>query len=218
MRILRTVPRSYIRRVKSWRVRVGFALGIERWTYTGLNGLDRRLIAYIAPDRDGTFIELGANDGLQQSNTLVLERKFGWRGLLIEPVSTLAAECRRNRPTATVVSAIVSSPANRGKVLYIGDDDLRGRIGDTGVISVSTTLSDILSGSGWDAPVDLLSIDVEGHELEVLAGLDLQAHGPRFILIETACPEDVVERLASHYLSPVRLSHHDYLFERVVGR
>ena len=33
----------------------------------------------------GIFVEAGANDGENISNTLTLERNFGWTGLLVEP-------------------------------------------------------------------------------------------------------------------------------------
>ena len=52
--------------------------------YWGLNHLDKKLIAVIG-DRPGYFVELGANDGISQSNTKHLELFHGWRGVLVEP-------------------------------------------------------------------------------------------------------------------------------------
>jgi hypothetical protein len=57
-----------------------------------LNGLDKKLEKYI-DYRDGLFVELGANNGHQQSNTLYFEIKKGWRGILIEPSHHLYLEC-----------------------------------------------------------------------------------------------------------------------------
>ena len=50
--------------------------------YTGLNGLDRKLIKHVGTE-PGTFIEAGANDGLKQSNTYYLESRCDWTGLLV---------------------------------------------------------------------------------------------------------------------------------------
>src|SRR5262245_47416510 len=74
------------------------------WRSTGLRGLDRRVAAYLLRD-SGVFVEAGANDGVEQSNTYVLERYRKWRGLLVEPVPELADACRRNRPNAVVECA-----------------------------------------------------------------------------------------------------------------
>jgi hypothetical protein len=75
--------------------------------------------------------------------------------------------------------------------------------------TISTVIDHVMSG---DAP-DLLSVDVEGHELEVIAGLDLDRHRPNWILVETDSPEFVSSALAC-YTCVAQLSHHDYLYER----
>ena len=46
------------------------------------------------------------------------------------------------------------------------------------------TLTDILDEYNISQPIDLLSIDVEGYELNVLNGLDLNKYSPSFLLIE----------------------------------
>src|SRR5262245_28771346 len=44
-------------------------------------------VAYELGDkRDGYFVEFGAWDGAQASNTLYLERELGWTGILAEPM------------------------------------------------------------------------------------------------------------------------------------
>jgi hypothetical protein len=49
--------------------------------------LDLKLDALFGQKTGGVFIELGANDGLTQSNTAFFEFSRGWTGLLVEPVS-----------------------------------------------------------------------------------------------------------------------------------
>ncbi|CAA0128242.1 Uncharacterised protein [Mycolicibacterium vanbaalenii] len=81
-----------------------------------------------------------------------------------------------------------------------------------GVMVATTTLSTVIDDvMGGSAP-DLLSIDVEGHELEVITGLDLEKHRPKWILIETDHPE-VVGRTLNCYQRASQLSFHDYLFK-----
>ena len=68
--------------------------------------------------------------------------------------------------------------------------------------------------------VDLLSLDVEGYEAEVLAGLDLDRHAPRMIVVEVdlrAEAERVQAVLGGRYRPPERLSPVDLLFTRADG-
>lgn len=50
-----------------------FQLQYKFLNSTGLNGLDLKLIESIAPQRNGFFCELGANNGISQSNTFKLQ-------------------------------------------------------------------------------------------------------------------------------------------------
>ena len=52
--------------------------------YFSINQLDKQLEQYVNYD-NGFFVELGANDGVSQSNSLYFEMKRNWQGVLIEP-------------------------------------------------------------------------------------------------------------------------------------
>lgn len=202
-----------VRGIKVRRLRVAERLGIERLTMPGLDGLDRRLIENVQHARSRTFIEFGANDGVQQSNTYALERDHGWTGVLVEPVAQLAAECGVNRPQAVTVCAAVVEPSAAGTALAFEYDDLMTRPSVSGNwrsvgVTLSTLLDDLLGGD-----VGLVVIDVEGSELRALEGLDLCRHRPEFLLIETARPDLVSSHLGDAYGEPRPLSYHDYLFE-----
>ncbi|MCL4237598.1 MAG: hypothetical protein KJ047_05045 [Anaerolineae bacterium] len=69
-------------------------LGSDRYSWLALNALDRKLLPYLSYQA-GFFVELGANDGLSQSNTYYYERWQGWRGILIEPVPELCQRAAR---------------------------------------------------------------------------------------------------------------------------
>jgi hypothetical protein len=77
-------------------------------------------------------------------------------------------------------------------------------------------LQSILDESVSPALVDLLSLDVEGGELEVLAGVDFQKTNFRYIVIETRSIDEVRKFLFGYnYRELSQLTHHDYLFEYV---
>jgi len=201
-----------VRRIKALRTQISSQLNLGPWRRPGLNGLDVRLADFIGRPERGRFIELGGNDGLQQSNSFMLERELGWRGVLIEGIPELAAEAKRNRPEAIVVCAAVTAASNVG-VIAMDDIDLKSAISrlDGTIWVATTTLSAVIDHVSKGEAPDLLSIDVEGFEMDVLGGLDLRKHRPRWILVETKREEDVSSAL-SGYAMVAQLSHHDYLY------
>ena len=77
------------------------------------------------------------------------------------------------------------------------------------------TLSSVIDEVGAP-PVDLLSLDVEGYESEVLAGLDFDRHAPRYILAEVdmrSAREHVERILRERYHAVDTFSPHDVLYE-----
>ena len=202
----------------------------------GLGGIDLALAEHLDGE-PGFFVEAGANDGVQQSNTLLLERTRGWRGLLVEPVPELADRCRANRPDA-LVEQVALVPPGRGvgtiqmhfsglmslvrgahdnpeaEAAHVVDGLARqGLAGSYEVDVPARTLSAVLDAHGI-AAVDLLVLDVEGYEGPVLEGLDLGRHGPRYILVEERFPDQVAAVLGGAYERVAELSHHDVLYRR----
>lgn len=140
----------------------------------------------------GTFIEVGACDGVATSNTLLLEREYSWVGLLVEPARIWHADLFRNR-TAQIETRCAwksngeqlqfvekLSPGRSGIVETSNDDTAANEF-----YSVETvTLSMLLSESTTFENVDFLSVDTEGSELEVLQGFPFEKIQPRFICVE----------------------------------
>jgi FkbM family methyltransferase len=156
---------------------------------------------FFAPMRKGFFVEVGANEPQRGSQSWQFEQA-GWNGVLVEPQPDLAAELRRLR-RAHVVAAACSSPANAGAAMTLHvsgpHSSLKPKLAVTGVVAKNTidvpirTLDDILEEAKAPVPIDFVSIDVEGHEVEVLSGFDLMRWRPRLVLIE-----DHVTTLATH--------------------
>lgn len=150
--------------------------------------------------RDGVFVEVGANDPEDGSQTLRLE-SIGWRGLLVEPLSEHAADLRRLRKAH--VEEVACGPRSRhdtimefkvaGVASTLADEFINYRMVEEESRPVRVvTLDSLLEKYGIER-IDFLSLDVEGYELEVLDGLSLERYRPAFILIE-----DRVRDLARH--------------------
>ena len=65
--------------------------------------------------KNGYFIEVGAHDGVFQSNTLNLEKELGWTGLLIEPSLNAFLDCVKNRPNSKCLNIALTSYQNYKK-------------------------------------------------------------------------------------------------------
>lgn len=222
------IPRGVRREVKILRAKAFEAAGSDMFSYPALNGLDRKILAYIGT-APGVFLEIGANDGFSQSNTYHLERHLGWHGILIEPVPHLFDRCRRIRRSSECFNVACVGPNDQGAVDIIDldlmsvtlgqqtDDEERRRLqGHAGrsLTAVATTLSQVVDRSGVPH-IDFMSVDVEGAELRVLSGLDMPRHTPTWLLIETAHSRETAELLQPYMTLEVQLSHHDYLFRSV---
>ena len=72
-----------------------------------LNEDSELLRSYFWDKRGGTFLEIGAYNGVWMSNTLLFEETYGWTGLLVEANPRLFDECVRHRRKATRVKAAV---------------------------------------------------------------------------------------------------------------
>jgi len=160
-----------------------------------------RLIAGFFGSRKGYFVEVGANEPRERSQTYHLEQA-GWTGVLVEPQPVLAALLRAQR-SAKVFAVACSGPQNAGRMLpfhvagplsSLNRESMAPGAAPEAVIEVPIrTLDSILAEAGTPEQFDFLSIDVEGHEIEVLRGFDIARWRPQLILLE-----DHVADLAKH--------------------
>ena len=160
-----------------------------------------RLVAAFFGGRKGYFVEVGANDPRERSQTWHLEQA-GWTGVLVEPQPDLAAALKRAR-SGKVFEAACSTPENSGRMLplhvagplsSLDRHTMAPGASPEKVIAVPVrTLDSILEEAGTPGSFDFLSIDVEGHEIEVLRGFDIVRWQPQLILIE-----DHVSDLSKH--------------------
>ncbi|WP_168192781.1 FkbM family methyltransferase [Undibacter mobilis] len=162
---------------------------------------ETQLVAAFFGGVEGYFVEVGANEPRLRSQTWHLEQA-GWRGILVEPQPNLVEELRAMR-TAKVFAVACSGPENLGRTLpfhVAGPLSSLDRAGmapgarPEKVIEVPVrTLDSILEEAQAPVAFDFLSIDVEGHEIEVLRGFDLRRWQPRLVMIE-----DHVADLSKH--------------------
>lgn len=156
--------------------------------------------AYFNNRQGGVFVEVGANEPIRPSSqSWHLENQLNWTGILIEPEPELAEKARQTRPGSVVCQCACTSPDKTGHLsLYIPVRNGQPIVSHAAVeknIDVhnysehhevrvpARSLNDILEENQIDR-IDFLSIDVEGAELDVLKGFDLEKYRPALILLE----------------------------------
>lgn len=207
--------------------------------YTSLNNLDKKLEKYLDYNK-GFFIELGANDGICQSNTYYFEKFKSWRGILVEPIPQKYLECIKNRSKNNSIfcKACVSFDYNKEHVdiIYsnlmsssvnlesdISDPEKHAKHGEKYLDNSeniftfqaeASTLNELIISSNAPKLIDLLSLDVEGVEIEVLKGIDHNAYKFKYILVECRNLDKIQDYLKKfNYVLKEKMSNHDYLFK-----
>ena len=140
--------------------------------------------------RNGTFVEVGANDGLLQSNTKLFEEFYGWTGVLIEPSKSVFKKLQENRPQAKCFQCALGSFAEDKSYVY-GDfnGDLMSSVegkrrNEKALHKVyMRSLQSILDEVNL-THVNFFSLDTEGYEYNILQGIDFTRTVFDYLLIE----------------------------------
>lgn len=71
--------------------------------------INQEFVAYLICGRKGYFVEFGAMDGIEGTNTFLLETVFEWEGILAEALPELAESCSRNRKSPCYNAAVIGN-------------------------------------------------------------------------------------------------------------
>jgi FkbM family methyltransferase len=179
------------------------------------NRQDLFALAQLGFPRGGYFVEFGATDGVTGSNSWLMEKQFGWRGIVAEPARCWHERLRANRScvvdTACVwresgatlqFTEVEHLPALSTLSEFRDSDSFsheRGRAHSYEVPTIS--LRDLLARHGAPRDIDYLSIDTEGSELQILRSFDFAAYRIRVITCEhnhTPAREEIHALLTQH--------------------
>ena len=214
-------------------------LKYKSFKYKSINNLDKKIESYVNFN-NGYFVELGANDGISQSNSYYFEKYREWKGVLIEPTPHNYLKCIKNRSKRTQVfcnacvsfdykekfveiiySDLMSIPLrlesdidNVENHVLIGKQFLKKDENNFNFGAVANQLNNILLKANAPKQIDFLSLDVEGAEIEVLKGINHNEYRFKFICIESRNIKKITNYLSTkNYLMIEQLSPLDYLFK-----
>lgn len=223
------------KKLSKLRRRLFEKIGLDFYSRPSLHEIDRKLEKYLNY-RNGFFIEVGGNDGFSQSNTYYLEKLRGWQGILVEGIPELYQQCVLERSNSKVFNyALVADDFQESYVTMryahlmslvkgaLKSEEAeqshidRGSKIEKNTISYeievpARTLTSILDECQV-TEIDFLSLDVEGFELNVLKGLNLNKYRPKYMLIEARFKEEIENYISELYVQIDQLSFHDFLYK-----
>jgi FkbM family methyltransferase len=179
--------------------------------------------------QQGFFVEFGAGDGVNLSNSYLLEKEFGWSGILAEPLPEYHEKLALNRTAALETSCVWHTSGETLDFVSVGylstvadfaESDMHAQSrADRPVFSVKTiSLLDLLDSYQAPTLIDFLSIDTEGSEYAILSAFPF---GEKYTIKAIACEHnyshhrlDVARLLASKGYTQVGagISEHDDWF------
>jgi FkbM family methyltransferase len=222
-----------------WRVLIYV---YRRWFNPGYqrsyaqNGEDMILAWHLSDRKSGFYVDIGAHHPIRYSNTYRLYLR-GWSGINVDAMPGSMREFRRLRPRDINIEAAVAS-VNRDLTFYVFQDptvntldrDMAlqhikdGRLLDREVVVRTKSLAQLLDEYIPDnTKIDLLTIDVEGLDLDVLGSNDWNRYTPDYVLIECldtltfaeVSSNALTEFLAKRCYSPVAKTVHTVLYKRM---
>ena len=201
-----------------WVVTLRFirAVGLRHLPFVAKNLAGSRaqllqdLFVLIARDRkrNGYFVEIGAGDGEFLSNTWLLEKQYGWTGILAEPNRAFVERIRASRSATLDTHAVwnrtgerlafvdVSGVRELSTLRQFQHADAYERQGETYEVT-TVSLNDLLAAHGAPGEIDYLSLDTEGSEWEILKSFDFAKYRVRTFSIEHNFSSDKLARIST---------------------
>lgn len=133
--------------------------------YYSQAGQDKWVIEFFERKQKGFFLDIGAFDGVDISNTYILEKKYKWDGVCIDADPTNFEALKQNRNCRCIHTAI----SKENKLVNFRPGGAGGAINEQGNLQIqSRTLADVLKEVGAPKTIDYISLDIEGAEYDAL--------------------------------------------------
>tara|TARA_B100001057_G_C22776464_1_gene921791 strand:+ start:791 stop:1573 length:783 start_codon:yes stop_codon:yes gene_type:complete len=164
-------------------------------------GQDLFVLSETGFKKNGFFVEFGATNGVDLSNTCLMEKKFEWTGILAEPAKIWESELKLNRSALIELDCVWKTTGDTLLFNEVNDDLHNGELSTIDSFSNSDkhskarklsnkyevktiSLSDMLKKHNAPKVIDYLSIDTEGSEFEILSNFDFKEYDIKTITCE----------------------------------
>ena len=145
------------------------------------------LVAKILSSPDSFYVDVGCNHPIKFNNTYLFYER-GWSGLCIDAMQSFGPLYAQMRPRDRFIHSAVS-PVDGDVTLYVGDEDALSSMVENKwtprkVTVRSRPLDRVLNENNVPSDFPLLSLDIEGLEVEALHALASTRYRPRVIIAE----------------------------------
>lgn len=181
----------------------------------------------------GTFLDIGANDGMTLSNSYALYQK-AWEGICVEPSATAFVRLLENQPESMNLNVAIGK--ENGEVEFYESGEHLGQ-GDFSLLS-TIYKDELVRWKGTNnkftkkkcecitfqklldqtkvANIDFITIDAEGVDYEILTQINLHGLGVKMVIVETNSKEDekYIRYCHSHGLSLKHKNHENLILAK----
>ena len=153
---------------------------------------------------DKTFLEFGATNGIDLSNSYMLEKTLGWKGTLSEPSTQWHEDLKKNRPFSDIITDCIWSESGKELNFFISDEGVLSTLdafkesdrlsmpGNTmtriksgkNIFVKTISLNEVIQKNFKGKTPSYISIDTEGSEYQILSTFDFSKFRPVFFTVE----------------------------------
>ena len=168
---------------------------LSKKNYFSFSGVDILIENIFRNQKNGFYIDVGCQHPIKNNNTYLLHKK-GWSGINIDLDKDNIDLFNVSRISDDNINIAASNRINEVDLFFFHKkspintiDKKTSKFQKAKISSIkkikTNTLNNIIKSSKYsNTKIDLLSIDVEGHELPVLEGLDFNKYRPNVIVVE----------------------------------
>ena len=149
---------------------------------------DLFVLFYSNKKKNGNFIEIGGGNGIDISNSYILEKNYKWNGIICEPNSLLEESIKKNRSADLIKKPITEKCEN--KIAFYENKDpyqssvLKTKTSQKKVFLKSLCLNHLILKKKLINKIDYISIDTEGNEFEIIKNFNFKKFKIKILTIE----------------------------------
>lgn len=148
--------------------------------YYSMSGQDQWVLETLGFKTDGFFVDLGAMNGVKDSNTYTLEKDYNWKGICVEN----SLQHWNQLVTARTSNNFYTTIYNYDGQCIVDENGKIVKDGGTGTTVDCITFDRLMIQDGYTGLIDYMSLNIGGREEDVILSIDLTKYEFQLITIQ----------------------------------